>query len=416
MPTRLAVSIAIAIAAAAQISFEQTIADFSSNDPRVRLNAVRLVKDTAYLEAAIPLANLITDPDDGVQFEAIAAELNIFLAEPVVTRKRVAGIVEKRSAITAEATFSAGPLAIGGRRVPAQVLVALQSAIHDNNGRVGIEALYAFGALAGNVDAAARSELLQSAGPHLAATLGVADPSVRFAAARVIGRVFARLPADSPVDQSVGDSVITALNDNDRAVTIAAMEALGAMRYDRAAAALGELFTYHEKGEPAEAALAALAHIGGPALSLLTAQLSSRIPAFRGIAVEGLARSADSVRLGDLQSTLKTERDEGVLLALAFARTMLANATIDPISDAVTRSRTRAQAQQYLIEIARGRIGMFNRQLQDPDSRIRLAAVEALGLSHDAAAAALVQPLTADGDPLVARAATIAVERLTLSK
>ena len=414
MLTRLAVS--LAIAAAAQISFEQTIADFSSADPKVRLNAVRLVKDSAYLEAAIPLAPLITDRDDGVQLEAIAAELNIFLAEPVVTRKRVAGIVEKRSAITAEATFSAGPLAIGGRRVPPPVLAALQSAIHDNNGRVGIEALYAFGALAANIGAAERREMLEGAGPHLAATLGVSDPAVRFAGARVIARVFERLPGDSPVDESLGDAVIAALNDKDRAVTSAAMDALGAMRYDRAAAALADLFTYHGKGEPAEAALAALAHIGGSALPLLTAQLTSRTPALRGIAVEGVARSGDPARLADVQSALKSERDEGVLLALAFANSMLANATIDPISEAVTRSRLRAQAQAYLIEIARGRIGMFNRQLQDVDSRIRTAAVEALGVSHDFAAAALVQPLTADSDPLVARAATVAVERLALSK
>ena len=58
-------------------------------DAGTRLHAVQLLKTAAYPEAAVPLAPLVTDPQDEVQLEAIAAELNIFLAEPVVPRKRV---------------------------------------------------------------------------------------------------------------------------------------------------------------------------------------------------------------------------------------------------------------------------------------------------------------------------------------
>ncbi len=247
--------------------------------------------------------------------------------------------------------------------------------------------------------------------------LGVPDPSVRFAAARVMGRVFARRLGDAPIEETVGDAVIAALNDRDRAVKIAAMEALGAMRYDRGITALGELFTYHGKGDFAEAALDALAHIANPAVApLLDGQLTSKTPALRGIAVEGFARMGEAGRLADLQFALKSERADDVLLALAFANTMLGNAAIDPISEAVTRTRTRDRARRYLIEIAPGRAGLFNRQVLDPDARIRLAAVEALGLGGDAAAVALIQPLTADRDPLVARAATHATERLTAQR
>ena len=45
-----------------------------------RLRTVRMLKDAAFPEAAVPLARLVTDPEDAVQLEAIAAELNIFLA------------------------------------------------------------------------------------------------------------------------------------------------------------------------------------------------------------------------------------------------------------------------------------------------------------------------------------------------
>ena len=81
-------------APAAQIPFDQAAADLTSPDAGTRLHAVQLLKEAAYPEAAMPLAALVTDPHDAVQLEAIAAELNIFLAEKIVPRKRVALVVE----------------------------------------------------------------------------------------------------------------------------------------------------------------------------------------------------------------------------------------------------------------------------------------------------------------------------------
>src|SRR6266850_3289308 len=64
----------------AQVPFDQAIGGLSSKDPKVRLHAATLLKESAYLESAIPLAKLISDPDNAVQLEAIAAEVNIFTA------------------------------------------------------------------------------------------------------------------------------------------------------------------------------------------------------------------------------------------------------------------------------------------------------------------------------------------------
>src|ERR1019366_1115099 len=128
----------------------------ASPDAGVRFRAAQMLKEAAYPEAAIPLAALITDPQDAVQVEAIAAELNIFLADKIVPRKRVALVVEVRNAVLAESAFSNGPLAIGARPVPVEVLNALLAATRDNNPRVGLEALYAFGALAIEPSGAAR--------------------------------------------------------------------------------------------------------------------------------------------------------------------------------------------------------------------------------------------------------------------
>src|SRR5262249_7981017 len=93
----------------AQASFEETVRDLSSSDSDTRLRAALLLRDAADPEAALPLARAVVDTVDEVQLAAIAAELNIFLAEKLVPRKRVALVVEVRNQILAEPAFSAGP-------------------------------------------------------------------------------------------------------------------------------------------------------------------------------------------------------------------------------------------------------------------------------------------------------------------
>jgi HEAT repeat protein len=411
MRTLLAANLAALLAV--QVPFERAVADLASRDPGTRLKAVQLLKDAAYLEAAVPLAPLVTDPRDEIQLEAIAAELNIFLAEPVVTKKRVGLVVEKRAPIAAEAAFSAGPQALGARRVPAEVLTALRAGARDDNPRVALEALYAFGALAAEPGGAARVELLRASGPEIAAFIGSVDPAARYAAVRVMGRLFARRAHDAPIEPTVGDAVITALNDGDRAVKTAAMEALGAMRYDRAVQALTDLFTYFGKGDSAAAALDALARIANPAsVPLFAAQLAGKSSALRGIAIEGLARVGDPAKLADIQIALASDRSEGVALAGAFASATLAGGSADRVTDALTKSKLRDQARRYLVELAPGRAADFTKPLTDPDAHIRLDVVEALGLGGDPAALPLVEPLTKDRDAQVAKAAERAVARL----
>ena len=419
MPTLRAAEVAaIALVAScasafAQVSFEQASRDLASTDAGTRLRAVQLLKQAAYPEAAIPLAAAVTDAQDDIQLQAIAAELNIFLAEPVVTRKRVALVVEVRSAVQAEPAFSAGPNALGARPVPVAVLNALRTAARDDNPRVAIESLYAFGALAVQPADAARRELLRAAGPDVAAFIGSSDPAMRYAAVRVLGRLFAKRAQDEPIESTVGDAVITALNDNDRAVKSSAMLALGAMRYERGVQALTDLFSYYGKGDAAEAALDALAHIAHPtSVPLFTAQLAGKTASLRGIAIEGLARAGDRSQLPAIQAVLDKEREAGVTLAGAFALVLLDNGSTDQVADALGRPRLREQAKRYVTEIAPGRTGSFAHQLLDTDEQIRLDMVDALGQAGDPAAIAVIQPLTEDRDPQVARAAERAMARL----
>lgn len=399
--------------AAAQVTFERATADLASPDAPTRLRAARMLKETAYPEAASPLARLLADPQDDVQLEAIAGELNIFLAEKIAARKRIGLVIEKRNSISAEPAFAGGPLVLGARPVPLDVLTALRAAARDDNPRVGLEALYAFGALAVEPAGPDRRELLRASGPDLAAMIGAQDPAFRFAALRVMGRLFERRAGDDPVQEEVGDAVIIALNDSDRTVRGVAMHALGSMRYDRAARALIDLFQYLGKGERAEAALDALARIAHPSTAVVfTLQLASKSPAIKAIAVEGLARMRDPAVFAAVDGALVGERNEGVVLAGRFAAVMLSGAPVDPIVEALAKPRFRERALQYLVELAPGRSAVLARQVQDPNPRLRADVIDALGLAGDPAALGAIDPMVKDPDPQVARAAERAVARL----
>jgi HEAT repeat protein len=403
--------------ASAQVTFEKAMTDLASPDAATRLRTVQMLRDAAYPESAVPLARLIVDPQDGVQLEAIAAELNIFIAEKIVPRKRVGFVVELRTPIAADAIFRTGPLALGPRPVPIEVLVALRTAARDDNPRVRLEAMYAFGVLAVEAGGDRRRELLQASGPDLAAMIGAVDPAHRYAALQVIGRVFERRLHDEPIDQSLGDAVISALNEKEPALQSAAMQALGAIRYERAVQGLMDLFQYHAKGTMAESALDAIAHIAHPSSApLLVAQMASKSVTLKGMAIEGLARTGDRARLGDIQSAIRTDHNGGVRLAGSFASVMLSGDAVrgdlTTIIEELANPRLREQARWYLIEAAPGRTQTFTRFLQDPDPVVRAALVDALGLSDDSAAIALVQPMAPDKDVQVARAVERALARL----
>jgi HEAT repeat protein len=293
------------------------------------------------------------------------------------------------------------------------VLTALLSAARDENPRVALEALYAFGVLAIQPGGSARRDLLAGAGPTLAALTGAADPAQRYAALRVIGRVFQRRRQDEPVDPSVGDAVITLLNEKDRTLKLAAMDAIGAMRYERAVQALLDLFGYYKKGDEAAAALDALARIGhASAAAVFTAQLQAKNAPLRGIAIEGIARLGDRAMLSDVETALRGERTDSVLLAGAFAAAMLADASIDSVAEGLARPKLHDFARQYLVEITAKRPTILARQAQDPDARIRAEVADVLGLAGNPASLPLAESLLKDADAQVARAAERAVASL----
>jgi HEAT repeat protein len=394
---------ALAMLGAVQVPFEQVARDLKSPDTNVRLRAAQLLREAAYPEAALPLAPLITDAIDAVQLEAIRAELAIFLETTIASRGRFA-----------EAAFEAGPIVLGPNPVPVEVLTELRKAMYDSSPDVAIESLYAFGALAVDLAGNARRQLLLGSGPELSALATAAGrPAARLAAVRVIGRVFGRRPDDLPINDSVGDAAVMALNDGDRAIRAAAADALGRMRYERAVQALTDLYQFHGRGEAADEVLDVLARIAHrSSVNFMAAALTTSVARTRRIAIEGLARMGDPAHAATVQAALAGERDASVILAGAFAAVRLGTGRLDALIDALGDARRREQAFNYLIELAPGRADQFGPYTQNPQASVRTDLADILGLAADPAGLPVVESLMRDRDAQVAHAAERAASRL----
>ena len=127
--------------------FEDVVRNLRNPDPKIRISAVRLLREAGYAEAISPLAAVVTDQVNEIQLEAIDAELSFFLVEPVPAKKRVALVVEVRTEGRAPAAFELGPLGVWPKPVPAELVDALLQAVDDENKKVRIEAIYTLGVI-----------------------------------------------------------------------------------------------------------------------------------------------------------------------------------------------------------------------------------------------------------------------------
>jgi HEAT repeat protein len=382
---------------AQQARFDDVIRNLRNPDPRIRLAAVQLLRESKFPEAIGPLALLVNDPIDQIQLEAIAAELSFFLVQDVPAKKRVGLLVEVRNPGRAPVAFEMGPLAVWPRRVPPELVDSLLKAVDDENAKVRSEAIYAFGTIA-------RPPLPESAVASLIKALDHYDPSIRAAAARVAGRLEVT---------AAGDALIKAVNDSQAPVRYAAMRALGDIRERRAVQALTEQFNFYGKGEGAWSALDALAHLADPStVPLFKAHLADRDPFLRRASAEGLARVGDGSEVPALEIGAGNDSAEMVRAAMAFALQKLGRNYIPRLVESLDSEKEAPQVAAYLIELGPSIAAQLLPLLQDPSPAIRANVATVLGaLGGDAAAAAL-QPLTQDKDRSVAQSATRAIERI----
>jgi HEAT repeat protein len=401
---------------AAQTPNDALVQDLQNPSTKTRIKALRQLGDAARADAAVPMAALLLDGNDNVQFEAISALLKLYTVRDDLTRRKwgVGSIAPKNVAPTfPEAAFEAGPLATIPAAVPAEVVTNLSSVMRqDDSGRIRLAAAYGLGVLAAPSMGPIAEAAVTPVTNNTVFALSHQDPGTRQVVARVAGRIFAPAPG-APASVAIGDALVASMNDPDPLVRRWSMDSLGWLRYDRAVQALTDHASYYGKGEEGAAALHALARIANPASApVLRALLANSYIPFRVIAIEGLGRIGDKSALPQIAESQISAREESVTLAEAFARFLLDQPDIVQIADSLEKPGTGLQARVYLGEIALSRPAAIHPLLKTPNPSTRMMAVQVLGASRQPSEVAVLQPLLQDPVPEVVSVTSEAIRRL----
>lgn len=401
-------------AAAQQRSFEEVVAQLKSPEARTRQAAVRMLAESGYPEAALPVAPLLADPDERVAREAVYAELGLFLGTRVEGERRVAAVVQIRNGNPAARAFDGGWGVLPLDPVPPAVTRGMIAPGASPELTLRLEATYALALLA-QIEGTPAPEH-QAVAAALAERLGDREPAARAAAARAAGRVFRRCAAPcTGVDRErLGDALVRSLNDPDADVLMAVIEGLGEMRYERGAQPLTDFYNYQKKGPLALASLDALARIGQPeSVPVFRAALTRKEPAALRAAVEGLARAGDKESVASAAIALGRERNAEVSLGLAFAQQRLGQAQqLDRLIQAAGERASSLQAQDYLVELGPSVAGQVAGVLPAASAEGRLRLVEVLGVIGGAEQLPALQAAQRDGPSATAAASERAVRRV----
>jgi len=379
--------------------FEDVVRYLASPDPKLRVEAMRTLAQTAHPDAIGPIAQLVADPDDDVQLEALDTLLHFYLTDVPVGTKRVAVVFETGRKDPGEAAFAIGPYQILPRPVPDAVRTSLAKAMRDDQARIRREATWTLGTIVPPPAGAA-------AEASLAANLRDPDDDVRVAAARVAGAVRAA---------SLGDALVAAMNDAKQDVQLAAMRALGDIGEKRASRALRERFLHDQHGQGAEAALDGLARLADPASQpVFFEQVTSRDADLRRAAFEGLARLGDVAAIRAVEARTGGEHDRRARLARAFALARDGGRGVPDLLKAIGEDHLAEQVMAYLVELGRGHVKELLPALASPDVPTRGRIVQVLGIVGGPEALQALEPSMRDPDAAVARAAEHAVARIHL--
>jgi HEAT repeat protein len=400
----LFVTAAVASIAQQPAKFEDVVRNLRNPDPKIRISAVRLLRETGYVEAITPLAAAVNDQVNEIQLEAIDAELSFFLVEPVPAKKRVALVVEVRTDGRAPAAFELGPLAVWPKPVPVELVDALLQAVDDDHKKVRVEAIYTLG----TIGSPATVKLSEAATARLLKALDHYDPAVRAGAARVVGRLQVK---------SAGDALLKAVNDSNAEVRYASIRALGEIDDERAVQALTEQLSYYGSGEGAWSALEALARIAHPSsVSLFQSRLADKDPFLRRAAAEGIARAGDTKSVEPFITEVNQDPSEMVRAAMTFALYKKGHANfLGRLIDFMDSNQSALQISGYFMELGPSIVPLAIVRLKEPDAEVRRNLVTILGALGDQSTATALTPYKEDRSREVATAASYAIERIKMT-
>ena len=398
---------------AAQTGSDALIDALKNPSTRTRIDALHSLGDAARAEAVVPMAALLLDGNDDVQFAAIESLLKVYIVRADLAQRPWGVTAIGRTSTLPELAFEAGPLATIPAVVPGEVLVNLCSVMRqDESSRIRFAAAYALGVLG----APAMGPMNASAQPMVIADvvsgLTHQDAATRQVIARVAGRVFApNEGASAPA--AVGDALITAMNDKDALVRRWAMDSLGWLKFEHAVQALTDRASYYGKNEEGAGALHAVTRIASSGSApVLRALLANTYIPFRLLSIEGLGRIGDQGSLPAINESATGVNDAGVALAASYARFMLGQADVVAIADALEHPDIAVQAKVYLAEIAVLKPDAIHALLRTPNPSTRMLALEVLGASRHVDEIATLEPLLKDPAPEVVEVTSEAIRRL----
>lgn len=406
-----------------QIAFEAVVANLKVGDPRVRLDALYLLRDSGFLEAAVPVAVLLSDSVSDVQVLAIDVEVKLFLVDEAYTRAITKTLAKQSGATLPLLAFAQGPGAVIANPAPAAVLNGLVAAMTSPMLQVRYDAAYALGLLA--PAAIARGQFPEGKAAVGGLMVLVKDPngSVRLAATHVLGRLLGAALQNPKANAGLletkaemGDHIISGMNDPDELIRLSSMGVVGEIRYDRAVQSLTDLVGYYKRDKNGMAALDALAHIAHPSsISVFTGLYDGDNERVRALAVDGIGRTGDAAAMNSLQIRAAKERSDVVKQALAFAKARNGDFSgLASIVEGFRRDDLQARTFDYLVELGAPIAPSLAGYATHQDAKIRAGVIEVLGIIGNQASLATIEALISDKDRLVSSAARRSQKRLAV--
>ncbi len=362
----------------------------NSQDPEIRLEAVKALGVAGSARALDPLIRATQDNDSGVQQRAVEGLVNFYLPGYVPS----------------------------GRTAPVRRIGAdLKSRISDTDTRVldpfvmvRPDVVRAIGRVASSgTSIEARTAAARALGilrgrealPDLSAALRSKDSTLMYEAVIALQKIR---------DPQAGPALRPLIHDPDRRVQLAAIETIGALHYSEALPDLQDVL--HSQKEAGQAALTAIALMPDPSIrDIFIRYLGDSDEQLRTAAAEGIARLANPSDLPTVEKAFADETKTAPRLALAFAEIMegrLDYGEFSALRYVVYNLNSAAHskaAYTYLTE-STAHFPELNQTLYGPmeqgtrDEKIYLARV--LAQSGDRAAEAHLDKISHDTDPAVA--------------
>jgi HEAT repeat protein len=410
-------------AAAQKLAFEEVVANMKVGDPKVRMDALRLLREAGYLEAAPLVAPLLSDPVPEIQALAIETEVALYLVDEAYTRQYGKTLVKAKGASLPLLAFAQGRGATIANLPSAAILRGLQAAAASPVATVRFDAAYAIGVLGAPLVRRGQFPDARATVDRLMVLLREPDATMRLAATHVLGRLMGSALANPSANADllalkadVGDQIIAGMNDPDEMIRLSSMGALGEMRHDRAVQALSDSFSYYKRNRLGMAALDALAQIAHTGtMTVFAALLENGDEHVRRLSAEGIGRSGDAGALANLGVRTTREKSKLVLQAVAFARAKGGDfSEITRVVDGLRNTVLRPYAYDYLVELGSPLAPSLAGLASHKDAAVRAGVVDILGIIGNEATLTAIDGYSRDKNKNVAAAAERSRRRLAV--